>query len=76
MAVNQRFRAYPNNFLFSGYVSGSSVYDRGSGGVWWAKSAYSAPNAYDLNLYYNGYVNPSNSGPKWSGFTARCLAGS
>ena len=76
MAVNQRFRAYPNNFLFSGYVDGSSVSDRGSRGNWWAKSADSAPYAYYLRLYYSGNVNPSNNSRKWYGFSARCLAGS
>ena len=76
MAVNQRFRAYPNNFLSSGYVNGSSVSSRGSIGYWWAKSAYSAPNAYRLNLAYNGNVYPSGYDRKWLGFTARCLAGS
>ncbi|MBR0460510.1 hypothetical protein IJI91_00750 [Candidatus Saccharibacteria bacterium] len=76
MAVNQRFRAYPNNFLFSGYVNGSSVTNRGSLGDWWAKSAYSAPNAYNLYLGGTGNVGPSGGNHKWVGFTARCLAGS
>ena len=73
MAVNQRFRAYPNNFLFSGYVYGSSVDYRGSLGFWWAKSAYAAPYAYYLYLDNFGYVYPSNDDLKWNGFTARCL---
>ena len=76
MAVNQRFRAYPNNFLFSGSVNGSSVLNRGSRGRWWAKLALSAPNAYDLGLDGDGYVGPSLNTRKWYGFTARCLAGS
>ena len=76
MAVNQRFRAYPNNFLFSGYVNGSSVNNRGSYGHWWAKSTHSAPNAYILRLDTNGNVAPSYDDRKWLGFTARCLAGS
>ena len=76
MDVNKRFRTYPNNFLFSGYVNGSSVVNRGSVGFWWSKSANSAPYAYDLGLRSAGYVSPSDDDNKWYGFTVRCVAGS
>ncbi len=76
LALNQRFRTYPNNFLFSGNVDGSSVDYRGSNGLWWSQSAYSAPGAYYLRLYNNGYVNPSDGGHKWGGVSVRCFAGS
>ncbi len=68
------FRTYPNNFLYSGSVYGSSVNSRGSNGLYWSKSAYSSNNAYNLN-FLSSVVNPSNiNNHKSNGFSVRCLA--
>ena len=67
------FRTYPNNFLYSGYVYGSSVDYRGSYGYYWSKSAYSSNNAYYLN-FLSSSVYPSTNRNKYYGFTVRCLA--
>ena len=66
-------RKYPNNFLYSGNVYGSSVYDRGSNGYYWSKSANSSYGAYNLYFGSSG-VYPSNNYNKFSGFSVRCLA--
>ena len=66
------FRTYPNNFLYSGDVYGSSVSNRGSYGSYWSKSATSSYNAY--NLYFSSSsVTPSYYGNKYAGFSVRCL---
>ncbi len=68
------FRTYPNNFLYSGYVAGPSVNNRGSYGYYWSKSAYISDRAYSL-YFHSSYVNPSNSlSSKYTGFSVRCLA--
>ena len=67
------FRTYPNNFLYSGYVQGSSVDVRGGGGYYWSKSASRGFDAYFL--YFNrSDVLPSFTNSKYEGFTVRCLA--
>ena len=67
------FRTYPNNFLYSGYVGGSSVRNRGSYGYYWSKSAYSSNYAYNLDFDSSG-VRPSDNYGKSYGSSVRCLA--
>ncbi len=70
------FRSFPNNFIWSGYVSGSSVEIRGSyGGFYWSSTAaYYSIFAYNLSL--SGYdVTPGTGNVgKPVGLTVRCLA--
>ena len=69
-------RNYPNNFLYSGYIYGSSVERRGEYGNYWSKSAFSSEtaNAYFL-IFLSGYVDPSRGYYGRSvGFSVRCLA--
>ena len=74
-ALSNRFRAFPNNFLYSGYFNTSSAGNRGSYGYYWSRSAGSTN--YACNLYFNSsFVYPSNYGNKYYGFTVRCLIGS
>ena len=72
--MSAAYRSYPNNFLYSGLVYGSSVNSRGSGGYYWSKSASSSYYAYGL-YFYSSNVGPSSSdGNKYYGFSVRCLA--
>ena len=67
-------RKYPNNFLYSGDVYGSSFNLRGGSGLYWSRSAYSSYNAYNL-LFFSSNVDPSDYGnSKYCGFSVRCLA--
>ena len=50
---------------------GGSLYDVGFGDYWSASP--SSVNAYILNFLYNGYVDPSSSHFRASGFAVRCL---
>ena len=72
-SVSANIRKYPNNFLYSGYVFGSSVYNTGSYGYYWSKSAYSSNTAYSLN-FDSSLVYPSNGYGKHYGLSVRCLA--
>ena len=71
--ATKAIRKYPNNFLYSGFVGGSSVSDRGSYGRYWSKSAYPSSLAYFLG-FGSSYVYPSYLGDKYGGFSVRCLA--
>ena len=72
-AASNLLRQYPNNFLYSGYVSSSSVSNRGSRGSYWSSTASNNNSSYYLRL------NSSDVGPgaynlnKNYGFTVRCV---
>ena len=69
-------RSYPNNYLYSGYVNGGSLINRGSYGYSWSSTANSSSSAYYLYLD-SSYVSPGTSyGNKYYGRTVRCIAGS
>ena len=73
--VSNVLRSYPNDFVYSGDVGGSSVSNRGSYGYYWSSSAYTSNSAY--YLYFNSSrVNPGTiSGIKYTGKMVRCVAG-
>ena len=74
--ASNKLRAYPNNFLYSGYFHTSSALDRGSYGYYWSSTAYKYNTSYYLYLY-SSYVYPgTSSGDKVSGQSIRCTAGS
>ena len=74
--VERKLRAFPNNFVYSGYVSGSSVNNRGSNGVYWSATADSYLNARNFYFYNAGVYPGTLSNSKYSGRSVRCIAGS
>ena len=73
--ASNRWRSYPNNFVYSGSVYGSSVDYRGAYGYYWSSSAYNSNIAYYL-YFDSSYVNPgTNFLSKYDGRLARCVAG-
>ena len=72
--VADKLRSYPNNFVYSGYVYGGSVINRGSNGSFWSSTANSSVVAYYLNLG-SSYVYPGTyNNYKYIGRTVRCVA--
>ena len=70
--VSNALRAYPNNFVYSGYINSSSVYARGSNGYYWSSTADSS-SACNLSLL-SSYVFPGTiKGDKSSGSSVRCF---
>ncbi len=70
-------RSYPANFLYSGYFDTSSVSDRrGSRGYYWSSTANDAISSYGLCLYSTNVSPGTIYSSKYSGYTARCVAGS
>ncbi len=73
--ASNRWRSYPNNFVYSGNVNGSSVNNRGANGNYWSSSANNSNNAYNLN-FNSSNVNPgTNNFYKYYGRMVRCVAG-
>ena len=59
-------------FPASGDYNGTTLYYRGSIGLYWSSSYYSATNAYYLH-FYSSSVDPANSNYRRYGFTARAV---
>ncbi len=74
--ASKAFRAYPNNFVYSGSWSGAQADSRSSNGVYWSSSAYSSYSAYSL-YFTSSYVGPGTDFMyKYYGYSVRCVAGS
>ena len=74
--ASNKLRAYPNNFLYSGSLSTSSAYHRGSDGKYWSSTADDGDDSYDLNLD-SSYVYPGTGYHyKSYGYSIRCTVGS
>ena len=73
--ASNNLRSYPNNFVHSGYVYGSSVNYRNSYGWYWSSTANSRGAALRVELS-SRYVYPGTSnGNKYNGWMVRCVAG-
>ena len=72
--ASNRWRSFPNNFVYSGYWYGSSAGSRGNYGYYWSSTA--GDTSYAYSLYFNSdYVNPGTDGNgKYYGFSVRCVA--
>ena len=73
--ASNKLRAYPNNFLYSGYFDTSSALGRGSSGYYWSSTASSSSVSYYLSLY-SSYVSPGTyNDSKSYGRSIRCTVG-
>ena len=72
--VSKIVRAFPNNFVVSGYMyDGSSVDGRGSRGDYWASTTSTGTVAYRFSFRENG-VNPGVTPIyKYDGLSVRCV---
>ena len=74
--ASNKLRAYPNNFLYSGYFNTSSAGDRGSYGSYWSSTAYRSYNSYGLVLYSSNVGPGTTYNDKNHAQSIRCMAGS
>ena len=71
--ASKAIRAYPNNFLCSGYFYTSSARNIGIEGYYWSSTAYDYRNSYYLYLTDFPRVGPGiGSNGKFSGRSIRC----
>ena len=71
--LSNRYRSYPNNFLYSGFFDEYADY-RSYYGIYWSSTAYSSDRAYEMSLYnlYDGvYIGEWNY--KYRGRSIRCM---
>ena len=72
--ILQRLRQFPTNLLYSGFVTGTSLSNRGSHGEYWSSTTQGASSAYDLYFYGVGVYPGTSSNNKYQGKTVRCIA--
>ncbi len=70
--ASNKLRAYPNNFLYSGYFTTSSASDRGSNGSYWSSTAEDANYSYLLSLYSSTMYPGTSANTMYRGFSIRC----
>ncbi len=71
--ASKAIRSYPNNFVYSGRVDGSSVGNRGSLGYYWSATASNGSYAYQF-YSYNTIVDPgTGTSSKYYGKSIRCV---
>lgn len=74
--AGRNLRAYPNNFVYSGYFGYSSASVRGSYGFYWSSTAIDSSSAYYLR-FASSYVIPGTIyNDKYNGYSVRCVLGS
>lgn len=67
-------RTYPNNFVYSGFLSGSAIKERSLFGGYWTASVFDMSAASTLG-FQSTYVRPgTNFNSKRYGIPVRCLA--
>ena len=73
VTLSNRIRSFPNSFVYSGRIEGSSFTDRGTGGYYTSRSVSSYESARVLQ-FWPTFFAPTYSGVNRSwGTTVRCL---
>jgi len=66
--------SYPNNFIYSGAITMSSLFNRAAIGYNWSSNGSTNAYAYILIVNATDYVGPGTySNSKESGYTVRCI---
>ena len=73
---SNRWRKYPNNFLYSGRIMPWVGNERGRMGFYWSSIAYSSEGSFFLILDRSSVDPGNNSFTKSSGLSIRCTVGS
>ena len=73
-AMSLRYRTYPNNFVYSGFINGSLFYYRGSYGVYWSASGNDSYNSYYIYINDTNVNSDASDGNKYDGLTVRCIS--
>ena len=74
--ANKAFRKYPNNFIYSGYLSGSTTSSLGSYGGYWASTSRSSYWANDLEFGLLSVYPGTGYFYRYLGQSVRCLSSS
>ena len=73
--VSNALRAYPNNFVYSGYFGSGSLQNRGSNGIYWSSTTNGSYNAYELSFTSMVIYPGTHKIIKYNGRPIRCIGG-
>ena len=71
--ASKAMRSFPNNFIYSGNISGSSNSGKGVNGYYWTSTNASSHYAYSFNLNANAVYPGTNFSAKTDGISIRCI---
>lgn len=71
--ASNRWRKYPNNFVYSGLQSGGSTNERGQAGLYWSSMRNYGSRAYFLHINIPS-IWPTNYDYEYKGLTVRCVS--
>ena len=69
-------RSYPNNFIYSGYYTGSSANNRGSSGLYWSSTHESREDSYFMSVSEFNFYWDLSSRAMYNALAIRCRLGS
>ena len=72
--ASNRWRKFPNNFLFSGYLNTGSSFAKGTNAYYWTTTAYDLNSSYYTSIISSGVYPGTSFGNKFFGYTVRCVA--
>ena len=78
-AMSNIFRRYPNNIIYSGYISNSTINGRGASGGYWSATSPNFGNSYlfYFDSYSNTQLQPGTVNlARFAGRSIRCLVNS
>ena len=73
--ASRKIRSFPNNFVYSGSLSGSSIYSRNSAGYYWSASGDNIGVAYNMSFGSSNVVPGTIDFYNYPGWTVRCISG-
>ena len=74
--VANALRAYPNNFVYSGYIGNGVLSSRSSYGYYWSSTGKNSGTAYYTSFSRTSvYPGTDNTNAKYGGWSIRCIGG-
>ena len=73
-ALGAGFRAYPNNFIYSGSVNDAQFLNIGSYGRYWSSTVANQAKIYFLRFDSTQIYPGTYEGYKYNGFSVRCIS--
>ena len=71
--TSNHWRSFPNNIVYSGYISNSQIWIRDREGDYWSATARYNGSANMMGVS-SSYVSPDNNYEEMRGFAVRCVA--
>ena len=75
LASGNKFRSFPNNFVYSGNFDNNAATLRGEAGAYWTGTVNNSGSAFNLGFTASGSLSVENAAIKAIGLSVRCVLG-